>query len=255
MKRTTPSPANPAREVRLVRLVNILRRGKAVSRESLEDELEVSRATLTRDITTLRDQLNMPIAFDRDAGGYIVADKGQRDGPRYELPGIWLSGAQAFSVLTMVNVLMSIDPGILWKPLSPLRSMVKQVLSLDIERPPPVDDKLAIEIAYRDDYDPEIFQSLSTALYQDHEVRLSLVGSTAPPNLYSLQRYALTLDGWFVDAYNRSTEAVNRISVETIASVEILGRPAVRLRYREDPARWETARGAVIPHDYPTIAS
>lgn len=254
MRRTTPNPANPVREVRLVRLVNILRRGKAVSRESLEDELEVSRATLTRDITTLRDQLNMPIAFDRKTGGYIIADKEQRDGPRYELPGIWLSGAQAFGVLTMVNVLMSLDPGILRQTLNPLRSMVKQILSLNVVHPPPVDDKLAIEIAYRDDYEPEIFRRLSAALYKDQEVNLSCVGPGAVPVRYSLQRFALTLDGWFVDGYNRVTETVNRIPVQAIAAVDILDQLAIRLRFNDAADRWEAERGSVIPHNYPAIS-
>lgn len=64
--------ASRVQEVRLARLTQILQRGKSVSRSEIEDELEVSRATLTRDIATLRDQLNMPIAHDRETGGYVV---------------------------------------------------------------------------------------------------------------------------------------------------------------------------------------
>lgn len=194
----------------------------------------------------------MPIAFDRDVGGYIIADKDHYDGPRYELPGIWLSGVQAFGVLTMVNVLMSIDPGILRQTLNPLRSMVKQILSLDVARPPPVDDKLAIEMAYREDYDPEILRHLSAALYKDQEVNLSCLGPSAVPVRYSLQRFALTLDGWFIDGYNRATETVNRIPVQVIAAVDILNQPAIRLRFKDWVGQWETERGRVIPHDYRT---
>ncbi len=39
--------------------------------QTLMDELEVSRATLKRDLAYLRDRLNAPIIHDRDVGGYL----------------------------------------------------------------------------------------------------------------------------------------------------------------------------------------
>ena len=56
--------------VRLYRYKSLLSSRRAVSAEDLMAALEVSRATLKRDIAKLRDQLHVPIQFDRDLGGY-----------------------------------------------------------------------------------------------------------------------------------------------------------------------------------------
>jgi hypothetical protein len=223
MKRKSLRSARPSREVRLVKLANILQRGRPVTRLELEEELGVARATLTRDIALLRDQLNMPIAFDRELEGYVLASSREYNGPRYELPGIWLSGAQAYGLLTLTNVVMTIDPGVLSKALEPLRSMMKQILSLDIDRPPPVHDKLAIEIAYDDVGDSEVFGLLSGALYSDKRVAIILRDGAQIQGL-SLQRYALTREGWFIDTLDNRGEKILRFAVSDIVTVKVSGR-------------------------------
>lgn len=55
--------------VRLYRYKSLLSGRRAVSAEDLMAAQEVSRATLKRDIAKLRDQLHVPILFNRDLGG------------------------------------------------------------------------------------------------------------------------------------------------------------------------------------------
>jgi predicted DNA-binding transcriptional regulator YafY len=38
--------------------------------EDLKEKLEISRATLKRDIAYMRDRLNVPIIFDRELNGF-----------------------------------------------------------------------------------------------------------------------------------------------------------------------------------------
>ena len=59
--------------VRLYQYKSLLSGRRAVSAEDLMARLEISRATLKRDIAKLRDQLHVPIEFDRDAGGYTLS--------------------------------------------------------------------------------------------------------------------------------------------------------------------------------------
>ena len=73
--------------VRLYRYKSLLSSRRAVSAEDLMATLEVSRATLRRDISKLRDQLHVPIEFNRELGGYELA-QGHTDS---ELPGLWFS--------------------------------------------------------------------------------------------------------------------------------------------------------------------
>jgi predicted DNA-binding transcriptional regulator YafY len=62
--------------VRLYQYKGLLSGRRAMSAEDLMTKLEISRATLKRDIAKLREQLHVPIKFDRDRGGYIL-EQGQ----------------------------------------------------------------------------------------------------------------------------------------------------------------------------------
>lgn len=226
--------ANPVREVRLVRLANILMRGQPVSRKTLEDALEVSRATLTRDIATLREQLNMPIAYDYEMEGYVLANEDEHVGPRYELPGIWLNSREASAMLTLANVASALDPGILGRTFSPLRSWIKKIARLDYSLLPEIREKLRIELIFGKRYNPEIFRAISSALYRDVQVDVELFGREEILTHASLQRYVLTRNGWFIDAFVKSPERVLRIPMENISEVRELHFPAKRLEVAKD---------------------
>lgn len=240
--------ASPVREVRLVRLVNILQRGRPVSRKELQAELEVSRATLTRDITTLRDQLNMPVAFDPDAQGYILTNKHSDIGPQYQLPGLWLSDREAMAVLTLVNVSASIDPGILDHLFMPLRGWMKKLSGLPFDRLPPIDEKLSIELDFGRDYRFEIFREISTALYLDQQVSIKIRNMDCAFEKASIQRYILKTDGWYIDLYDMSSSNVVRVPMDRIESVRSMKTKAKRLSLTED-GEWLAEFGRIIPNE------
>ena len=72
---------------RLVRIRSLFSRARVVSRSALLDELEVSPATLKRDLAFLRDNMNTPIIWDRELGGYRI-DPSQTIGAQIEFPGM-----------------------------------------------------------------------------------------------------------------------------------------------------------------------
>lgn len=73
--------------VRLYQYKGLLSGRRAAPAKELMQHLEISPATLKRDIAKLRDQLQLPVNFDRDRGGY-VSEQGHTDS---ELPAIWFS--------------------------------------------------------------------------------------------------------------------------------------------------------------------
>lgn len=60
------------RTERFYKIDQIINERKLVPFKDLQDELEVSRATLKRDLEYMRNRLNAPIIWDRDAGGYGI---------------------------------------------------------------------------------------------------------------------------------------------------------------------------------------
>ena len=78
------------RTERFYRIDRLLRESRSVTLERFLDELSVSRATFKRDLEYMRDRLNAPIEWDRDAGGYRFSEQ-LKGSLEYELPGLWLS--------------------------------------------------------------------------------------------------------------------------------------------------------------------
>lgn len=57
--------------VRLYRYKSLLSGRRAVSAQELTAALEISPATFKRDLAKLRDQLRVPIKFNRELGGTL----------------------------------------------------------------------------------------------------------------------------------------------------------------------------------------
>lgn len=61
-----------------------------ISCQTLQDELECSRATVNRIIQEMRLYFNAPLEYDRERGGYFYETK---DSKAFELPGVWFNAA------------------------------------------------------------------------------------------------------------------------------------------------------------------
>ena len=80
-----------ARTARFYKIELLLRSRGCVSFAALQAELDVSPATLKRDLQYLRDRLNAPIVYDAASNGYrfCAAPAGAASAARHELPGLW----------------------------------------------------------------------------------------------------------------------------------------------------------------------
>ena len=96
------------RTERFYRMTQLLHARRVVSSQTFRQELEVSVATLKRDVEYLRSRMNVPITWDRQAGGYrLEVVEG-----RSELPGLWFSDAEAHALLTLEHLLASLGSGV-----------------------------------------------------------------------------------------------------------------------------------------------
>jgi predicted DNA-binding transcriptional regulator YafY len=95
------------RTERFYRIDQLLSSSQAVAKQTLLDELEISWATLKRDIAYMRDRLNAPILFDSLLKGYRFDTPAV--GPRYELPGLWFSPDETYALLNLHQLLSELD--------------------------------------------------------------------------------------------------------------------------------------------------
>ncbi|HVY04861.1 MAG TPA: HTH domain-containing protein [Burkholderiales bacterium] len=212
-------------QLRLVELRRLLEALQPVSAERLMHELEVSRATLMRGIADLRDRLNFPIVYDADRKGYRL-DDAPRYGPRYEMPGLWLRVEEVYGLLTLLNVLVEIDPGLLQPYVSPLRGLLKKILS---EKEFPLqafNRKIAIELGNVPKPKKEVYSMVSAALSQERRLQLTIdQNGEEDRGEYSPQRFVLKADGWHLDAILHP-QGLARIPMTLIKTAQILDQPA-----------------------------
>lgn len=74
---------------------------RLVTRADMMEVAEVSLATFKRDIAKLRDQMGMPILFDKDRGGYFL----DRNNLATEMPGLWFNPEELVALLTIQRLI------------------------------------------------------------------------------------------------------------------------------------------------------
>ena len=83
---------------RIFKIEQMIAARQVVTFKAMLDELEVSRATLYRDLEYLRSRMKTPIDYDRDASGYRFR-KGDGKSQRQEFPGLWFNASEAAALL------------------------------------------------------------------------------------------------------------------------------------------------------------
>ena len=111
---------------RFYKIDQLLKERKVVSFAALQSALDVSAATLKRDLEYMRERFNAPIEYDREANGYRFG--AEREGPRYELPGLWFSADEAYALLSMHTLLAELQPGLLEPHVGPLQARLRAIL-------------------------------------------------------------------------------------------------------------------------------
>lgn len=117
-KMNRPRGRKVDRTERFYKIDQFLKERKVVSFAALREAIGVSRATLRRDLDYMRDRLHAPIDYDRDANGYRFGSP--RSGARYELPGLWFSAAEIHALLSTLQLLGNLQPGLLDGQVTPL---------------------------------------------------------------------------------------------------------------------------------------
>jgi len=111
---------------RVFSIDRLLRRRTPPAKEELLRRLEVSPATLKRDLEFMRDRLHAPIVWDRERRGYRYAkpDEGQ---PEFELPGLWFSPEEIHALLLMRGIVRQLQPGFLADSLKPFERRLEEL--------------------------------------------------------------------------------------------------------------------------------
>lgn len=211
---------------RFYKIDQLLNERGLVSFKDLQDSLEISRATLKRDLAYLRDRLNAPIVYDRDAGGYRFDRAGPQVGSQYELPGLWFSAEEIHALLTMQHLLANLDTGGLLGPhIEPLLARLTALIGVADNPAEEVVKRIRILTVGARELRLENFQAIGSALLRRKRLVIDYYARGKDENSrreISPQRLVHYRDNWYVDAWCHLRNGLRSFAVDSVRRVELL---------------------------------
>jgi len=210
------------RTERFYRIERLLRTRRSVPLGVFLEELGVSRATIKRDLQYLRDRMNAPIEWDREAGGYCFSSAAQF-GPQYELPGIWFNSSELYALLVAHDSLSRIDPWVLAPHISPIRHRLLELLRSSGRSPADLLDRVRVLPMTNRTVEPKFFTEIARALFERKRIVLeaySRARDEVNERTVSPQRLVHYRDNWYLDAWCHWRKALRTFGVDSIRGVK-----------------------------------
>ena len=215
---------------RVYKIDQLLTDRRVVSFQALQEALEVSRATLKRDLAYMRDRLNAPIVFDRDLDGYRFDGAAPKIGGQYELPGLWFSAAEIHALLTMQHLLANLDPGGILAPhIQPLMARLNALLGTAENTADEIRKRILIVGQGKRSLRLDHFERVGSALLRRKRLHISYYArgkDEVTEREVSPQRLVHYRENWYLDAWCHVRRELRNFSVDSIRRCEVLEKSA-----------------------------
>lgn len=209
---------------RVYKIEMLIRNRGQVSFKALLEELEVSPATLKRDLDYLRDQLGAPIEYDRFSNGYRLG--ADTRGPKHELPGMWFSERELYSLLMANQLLTELDSdSVISRHLQPLLDRIHQMLGTGEAEAKELLKRVKITGSTKRPVSSQFFELIGEALLKRRRIRMSYLtrgrGQVSERDV-SPQRLVHYRNTWYLDAWCHSKERLLRFALDAIERADAL---------------------------------
>jgi predicted DNA-binding transcriptional regulator YafY len=186
---------------RLFHLHGLLRAARyPVPFDTLREKLEVSSATLKRDIRYLRDHMEAPVLYDRRYNGYRY----DPSAPEFELPGLWFNETELHALLAMEQLLDAVQPGLLGNAIGPLKAKVRKLLGEGGQQADLVASRVHLQPMALRRTNEAVFGLLSGAVFNGQPLEIAYHGRERDePSERVIHPYRLVhyRDNWYVIAH------------------------------------------------------
>ncbi|UCH47300.1 MAG: YafY family transcriptional regulator [Betaproteobacteria bacterium] len=219
------------RTERFYRIDRLLRDNRVVTIDRFLDDLSVSRATFKRDLEYMRDRLNAPIEWDREAGGYRFVEQ-HSGAPEYELPGLWFNESEILALLSMESLLKEIEPGLLGPRLEPLKARLSSLIESTSHSADEVRKRIRVLHMGSRSRDIRFFEQIALALMNRRRLHLDYFVRSRDELTHrdvSPQRLVHYRDNWYLDAWCHSAEAVRSFALDAVEGARVLDESAIEV--------------------------
>lgn len=236
------------RTERFYKIELLIRSRECVSFAALLEALEVSPATLKRDLQYLRERMDAPIEYDAMANGYRFGKHWR--GTQHELPGVWFSEKELHALLTMHQLLSGLDEdGILTRHLQPMFDKLTGMLGADEHEAKELMRRVKLISTARRRVPSHNFETVGSALVKRLRLRLRYRKRTNAKGRESSQRDVSPLrlvhyrNTWYLDAWCHASDGLRRFALDAMESAELLQDKAKALSVKQLEAELDQGYG------------
>ena len=215
------------RTERFYRIDQLIRERTVVPFDGFLAALEVSRATLKRDLAYMRDRFTAPIEYDRFANGYRYGKP--EKGLRHELPGLWFNASEIHALLTMQELLRGLDPGILAPHVEPLRARLNALLEQGDATPAEIAKRIRIVRMAARSMKHEFFELAASATLKRHRLAIafwSRHSNETTEREISPQRLVFYRGNWYLDAWCHLRDGIRSFALDGLRAASPLATKA-----------------------------
>jgi predicted DNA-binding transcriptional regulator YafY len=230
------------RTERLYVIERLVRQRGHASFSALQEALEVSRATLWRDIEYLRSRLGAPLEYDRFVNGYRFAPgTGADRATSHELPGLWFSERELYSLLMAHQLLsgLEVEGAGLSRHLQPLLDRIHALLAHSgasgagngpgetpaAHTAQALMQRVRIIVSARRDVPARCFEQVGEALMRRRRLHLRYLTrgrGTVSERDVSPQRLVHHRNTWYLDAWCHRALALRRFALDAVETAQVL---------------------------------
>ena len=234
------------RTERFYKIELMIRSRGRVSFEALRGELEVSRATLKRDLQYLRERLDAPIVYERADNAYRFA--GDARAPAHQLPGLWFSDKEIHALLTMHQLIQGLEAeGVLGRHLQPLLDKLHGMLGANDVAARELMQRVHIVAAARRPVATQHFEVVGSALLERRRIELryyTRARGSESLRVVSPQRLTHYRNTWYLDAWCHRSDALRRFALDAVREATALPQRAKEVALRTVRAELDSGYGA-----------
>jgi len=212
------------RTERFYKIEQLIRSRGCVSFAALIEALEVSPATLKRDLAYLRERLDAPIEYDAGENGYRFGQ--QWRGGKHELPGVWFNEAELHALLTMQQMLAGLDEqGVVGRHLQPMFDKITGMLGVDVAEADELRRRVKLIGTARRRMASDSFETVGSAVVKRRRLairyRKKRDGASSEREV-SPQRLVHHRHAWYLDAWCHASNAYRRFALDGIEAATLL---------------------------------
>jgi len=234
------------RTERFYKIQTMLMAKPSVTMKQMQETLEVSRATLNRDLAYMRDRLGVPFAWDASLRGYALTQQ-PTNARTFELPGVWFSEQEIHSVLTMLEMISKLEPGGLLAPhVKPFKARLEGLLEEGTGSASEASSRIRIVPMAQRKVKNENFQLLAQALINRKRIKIHHYarqhGITTEREV-SPQHLVYYRDNWYLDAFCHLRNDLRSFAVDAITGAQMTEQSAQDIAAKELKDMYETSYG------------